>query len=605
MSRLTGRAATAIAVAVAIVAFLNALNNGWAGDDPLILRDNLRVHSFHSALAAWFLPYWPPPWQDAGLYRPLTILSYGIDWSLGNGRLWVFHLTNILLNAAACGLVVRIALAWLPPAGALVTGLLFALHPVHVEAVSNIVGRAELLAAVAVLVSVLAARGYRHAPSQQKARLWLALTLAAVGLALLSKEHAIIAVAVIALDHFLDQTPQERPTAPLYAGVAAVTLTWFHIWRSIVGGYVPAGATTAFYGLTPPQRWATMFPVQLDILRLLVWPMQLASDYSQQTVVIRTAWTIIATLGLVVAIAELGLGLALTRRVPAIAFGILLALGSYLPTSNLLFTSGVVLAERALYLAVLAPALVLGWLVTNTREKEYYRTVIVAVGLVLLVFAFKSWSRTPFWKTPQTAIIEEAGDHPENYRARLHLADLFATKKDTARALAEYLAADALAERDPFLGLFIVNSSISLKRYRLAVEQGRRAYEMAPRDSRPARWFVQALLASGKKDSAVAIALKAALSNRGSLGHVETYQQALIYADAPRKEQLLARSLRHWLSGELVQSSADFDSLAALTAGLPCPEVELASPVISAFGSNHSGSESPAARRDPCDPPWR
>src|SRR5689334_4532330 len=101
MSRLDGRRATLIVLAVAFVAFLNALGNGWAGDDPLILRDNVRVHSFRAALEAWFLPYWPPPWQEAGLYRPLTILSYGFDWSLGGGRLWVFHLTNVILHAVA------------------------------------------------------------------------------------------------------------------------------------------------------------------------------------------------------------------------------------------------------------------------------------------------------------------------------------------------------------------------------------------------------------------------------------------------------------------------------------------------------------------------
>lgn len=370
MPRLTARQATTLVVIAALLLYANALSNGWAGDDPLVLRDNVRVHSFRAALAAWFLPYWPPPWQDAGLYRPLTILSYGIEWSLGGGRLWVFHLTNVLLHALACGLVVRVALAWLPPLGALVAGLLFAVHPIHVEAVSNIVGRGELLAANGVLCAVLAARRYRHAAGGQEAARWLGLTLVAVALALLSKEHAIIAVAVIALDHFLDPAAQRRPLLPLYLGVVAVTLCWFHVWRSIVGAYVPAGATTAFYGMSTPQRWATMLPIQFDVLRLLVWPLDLASDYSQQTVTIRTTWSALAAAGLLLLGAELLLGLALVRRAPAVAFGILLALGSYLPTSNFLFTSGVVLAERALYLATLAPALVLGLIVVGADRKS-------------------------------------------------------------------------------------------------------------------------------------------------------------------------------------------------------------------------------------------
>src|SRR6185436_18692829 len=97
---------------------------------------------------------------------------------------WIFHVTNILLHALATGLVVRVALGWLPPAGALASGVLFAVHPVHVEAVSNVVGRLELLVAVGLLAAVLAARRFRHEEDEKRARLWFGATLAAVAFAL-------------------------------------------------------------------------------------------------------------------------------------------------------------------------------------------------------------------------------------------------------------------------------------------------------------------------------------------------------------------------------------------------------------------------------------
>ena len=563
MPRLDARRATLIAAAVACLVYVNSLANLFAGDDILILRDNDRVHSVGAALSAWFLPYWPPPWQGAGLYRPLTILSYGLDWSLGGGRFWVFHLTNIVFHALATGMVVRIALAWLPPVGALVAGLVFAVHPVHVEAVSNVVGRAELFAATGIFGAVLAARRYRREERDGRAAAWLAATMALVGLALLSKEHAIIAIAVIAVDQVLDPVRPRRAVLPLYLGVVVVTLAWFHLWRSIAGLYIAGGATTAFYGMSTAERWATILPVQLDVLRLLAWPADITSDYSPQTVPLRTSWSVVAAIGLASMAALLALGLASARKAPAIAFGILIALGSYAPTSNFLFVSGVVLAERALYLAVLAPALALGWIVARSQGKEHQRAIIAMVVLLLTAGAVRTWVRTPYWKTMQTAIIEDAGDHPENYRNRIHLAGLLAAKGDTARALAEYLAADALAERDPFMTLFIVNTSIRMKRSNLAVKQGQRARILAPREPRVTEWLVKALIADGQPDAAVATALAGVVDNPVSSDWSEILAGALEKTGAPRPRRLLARAQADWLTGKAIQASAGLDSLEA------------------------------------------
>ncbi|MBI4503595.1 MAG: hypothetical protein HY700_20835 [Gemmatimonadetes bacterium] len=560
MPRLTGRSVTVIAALVACLVYANSLRNGWAGDDPLVIVQNARTHSVAAAIYARFLPYWPPPWQGAGTYRPLTILTYGLNWPMADGRPWVFHLTNVLIHAAATALLVRIALLWLLPAGALAAGILFAVHPVHVEAVSNVVGRAELLVAAGLFAAVLAARRYRQAGGRRGAQGWLAVTLAVVAMSLLSKEHGVIAVAVLAVDHLLDRRPAPQSMTPLYLGVTAVTLTWFYLWKSVAGLYVAGGATTAMYGMSTTERWMTMLPVQLDVLRLLVWPLDLSSDYSQQTVSLQSHLTAAGVIGLAAMASVVALGLLLARRLPAVAFGILIAAGSYAPTSNFFFMSGVVLAERALYIAVIAPAFVLGWAVDRSLQRPYRNLLLVALGLALLVFTVESWTRTPFWQTPQTTIIEDAGDHPENYRVRLHLADLIASKGDTARALAEYLAAETLAERDPFLALFVVNSAIALRRYDLAIERAQRAHQLAPNDARPLRWLVQAALAAGRGNAAVATALDAAIAHPTSAGHVGAYVMALEHTAAPPVRRLLAAATADWLTGHLVQSSARLDS---------------------------------------------
>ncbi len=586
MPSLTSRRATAIAALVAALVFANALLNGWAGDDVLILRDNARVHSLAAAFAARFLPYWPPPWDSAGLYRPLAIFSYAVDWALGGGGaaagygLWIFHTGNVALHVLAVILVVRVALAWLSPLAALVAGLVFAVHPVHVEAVANIVGRAELLAACGVLGAVLLARRYRDAARDGAAAAWLGATVLVVVLAMLCKEHAIIATAVIAVDHWLDRSPAARRMFPLYAGLAAVTLGWLHVWGSIAGPYVATGATTAFHGLTRFQQVATMLPVQLDVLRLLAWPLDLASDYSPQTTALQAGLTVGGVVGLVAMAALVALGLLARRPAPVVAFGILVAAGSYAPTSNIFFTSGVVLAERALYLAVLAPALVLGWLSESQRGTSHHRLMMAAMGVLLVVFSGRTWTRTPYWETPQTEIIENAGDHPENYRARIHLGDLLASKGDTARALAEYLAAEALSVSDPFNILYVINSGVALGWHNLAIAYAWKSNRLAPGDHRPSRWLVQALLAAGLPDSAVAVARAAAMEHQRSAPHLDTYVLALDQAGARRQARLIGVASLDWLTGDIVGASATLDSLGARP---DCPDLEIGRLVVLAL----------------------
>ncbi|MEE8116251.1 MAG: hypothetical protein V3T28_04000, partial [Gemmatimonadales bacterium] len=362
MSSLSVRRAALIVGGVACLVFVNATLNEWAVDDTPLIRNNPAAQSVGDALRAAFSPYWPatPTESSAGLYRPAVVVSYAVDWIVSGGRAGWFHLTNILLHGVASALVVLVAAMWLPPLGALVAGLAFAIHPVHVEAVANVVGRAEIMAGLGLLAAVLAARKYRRAAAPSHARLWLVATLGAVLFALLSKENAVVGIVFLALDHVLDSEQPRRPMGELYVTVAILTLGWFFVWRGVAGSYVTATTAANFRGLTAMGRLSTMLPVQLDVIRLLSWPLQLSHDYNPLVVPQRTEFGGLAFLGVLSAGACLALGVACFKRAPAIAFGILAGAASYAPTSNLIFGSGIALAERSLYLAALGPALAIG-----------------------------------------------------------------------------------------------------------------------------------------------------------------------------------------------------------------------------------------------------
>jgi tetratricopeptide (TPR) repeat protein len=151
------RLALLLVAIVAVAAFATSLGNGFAYDDDVIIVDNPRVTAPASIGTIFTSPYWGSR-ERGGLYRPVATLSYAWNHRLHGLEPFGYHLVNVLLHAAVSVLLVLVALEVLPLAAATLAGLLFAAHPIHVEAVANVVGRAELLAALGVLVAWLAAR---------------------------------------------------------------------------------------------------------------------------------------------------------------------------------------------------------------------------------------------------------------------------------------------------------------------------------------------------------------------------------------------------------------------------------------------------------------
>ena len=428
-----------ILVFVAAVAlYLPTVRYGFVQDDRAIIASNPAAHSVGAALRAFKDPYWPRQ-TGAGLYRPVTVLSYAVDWTISGGRPGCMHVMNALWHGLATVLLVILLARWLPPLGAAAAGFVFAWHPVHVEAVASVVGRAELLTAVGILASVLAARRGK----------W-ALAVLCATLAMFSKEHGVIAGVVILLDHWLQPSEERRYPPALWVALAAVTLGFLVAWFSI--GWVGENdAAAVFYGTGVAERLAIALPAALRAATLLVWPASLSSDYSPQVIPARTAVSLAAFLGLCVVIVIPALGLWSRRRAPAIAFAASLALLSYLPASNLFFAAGIALAERNLYLAVALPAVFAGWLTTWIATLRGTRLAIVAVSIVALLAGGRSMLRLPAWRDNRTQLVTLLIDHPESYRAHASAAAVLAGMHDTAGARREYRVADSLFSGDPYV----------------------------------------------------------------------------------------------------------------------------------------------------------
>jgi len=270
-------AAGLLAVAVA----LPSIRNGFVSDDRWVIVERpLLVHP-PSLGAVLREPYWPAGFGGV-TWRPAVLASYALDYRLVGSSSW-FHLVNVLwagmlLTVLACQLAdVRTGL---------VAGLLFAVHPVHVEAVANVVGRAEPMAAAGYAAALLCALQVgRH-------RGYLFGVALAAAFAIASKEHAVTLPAAILLVLLARRV---RPGAAVLPALAAtVPIAAYFVLRGVytTGRFASGGLALGLEHLNLFQRVWAMIPISLQWWRLLLFPAHLSADYSPGELVVSTGFTL-------------------------------------------------------------------------------------------------------------------------------------------------------------------------------------------------------------------------------------------------------------------------------------------------------------------------
>lgn len=479
--------------AVGVLLYLPTIRFGYVQDDRAIIVANPAAHSIGAAVRAFGEPYWPRP-SEAGLYRPIAILSFAADWSISGGRAGWLHLVNALWHGLACVLLVVVLRRWLPPLPAIAAGLVFAVHPVHVEGVANIVSRNELLAVVAMLAAVLGARR----------RWWLAAVVCAC-LAMLSKENAIVAGVVILLDHWLRPEGEESYPRWFFGALATVTIAFLALWMRVGRPHI-ADVAAPFLGASAGERLAMALPALARAARLLFLPVSLSADYSPQVIPYRTTISLPAILGAVIGLGVVVGGVTLRRRAPAVCFAAIAAGLAYLPVSNFFFPVGIVLAERNLYLAVLLPAILVGAAVMWALGRWERPRVLVPLMVMLGVLAYGTLNRLPAWRDNRAFLLTLLIDHPESYRAQQSAAAVQAGLGQTAAALTAFARADSLFGGDPHLKADYAFYLITHGDTAAAVTLAREARRRLPRERVALRVDYLMALVRGERDRAVAIA---------------------------------------------------------------------------------------------------
>jgi tetratricopeptide (TPR) repeat protein len=349
---------------------------GFVYDDRWLIESNPRVRSLSNFRDLWLTEWWQPftetsvatnPGRDR-LYRPLTLYTFALNYAVGGLDPFGFRLTNVLLHAIACGLVWKFAYRLLQREGvASIAAALFAVHPVHCDAVSGIVGRAEILAAAFLLLGLVTLAPRDRPPGAARGMLAGLLFFAA----LMAKETAVCypAVALLLLLHRYGPgtgaVNESRADRRANARWWAVQLTCllvpllvyfplrFHaLEHHLIRTALPGSLTNPLSVATWPERITGSFTILGWYTRVLLNPARLSCDYGQAIIDPQAGPDGMTLLGIVAAAALAAALLGYLRR-PGVwrTFAVLSAmtLASYVLISNTIVLIGVALAERLMY----------------------------------------------------------------------------------------------------------------------------------------------------------------------------------------------------------------------------------------------------------------
>uniref|UniRef100_A0A6B2KZ34 dolichyl-phosphate-mannose--protein mannosyltransferase n=1 Tax=Arcella intermedia TaxID=1963864 RepID=A0A6B2KZ34_9EUKA len=460
-------------------------------DDHLAVRNNDDVSHHNKSIldndGLIYHDFWGKNLKDEAShksYRPVTVLSFRLNHWISEFNAKPYHLVNMLLHSLVCIFSYFLALAIFKPTHpeeethsiALLSALIFAAHPVHVEAVTGVVGRAELLGGCFSIMSFLLGIRMIHQKLYVSLLSTFLLTIT-IFLGCLSKETAITVIPLILMYHFLKilfrclEAPKIqfcqilKEFVPLFLRtlyMAGIVIGYFGMRVYLMSNSFSLADATLEKSLLVRRtenpiaftqgftKFLSINYIQAYNARLLLYPKDLSAEYSYNCIPMVESITDYRNAAPILLYITLLLitSFSLYKKSSAHLLSLAWIVFPYLPASHLL-KIGTLIAERTLYLPSLGYSFLLAWcfikipILLEAKKTKKSRLGWKAIGIGLFVvllawLAMGTYERAQEWKTDESLFASAVLSCPNSAKMHQQLGQVFENTGRMKEAQKEY-----------------------------------------------------------------------------------------------------------------------------------------------------------------------
>lgn len=540
---------------VAVIAFLlyfNTINHNYALDDVACIEQNKFTKQGIAGIPILLKTfYWQGYWdQNSGIYRPLSMITFAVEYQFFKGNPHISHLISVLLYTLTAFLLFYVLRKIFHLQSALlsfIATLLFVAHPVHTEVVANVKSRDELLCFVFFLLTLLNIFNYLKSNSTKD----LGFALVCYFLSLFSKEGALVYLGIVPLTIYFFTDTSTKKTIRISLQLATVALG-FIILHEYVIAHGPPTHPYSYHDnslVAAPNiasRVATALLIMGYYLKLLVLPLPLSYDYSYNQFPATGLGNPLVLLSLAIHIGLLVYAIKNFKQKNIYAFSMLFYFIGMSMVSNVFFLIGATMGDRLLYAPSLALCIALAWFIVNYKKtdlkeksftsladffKTYAKPLLVAITIAI-GFSFKTVTRNKNWEDNFTLFSTDVKASPGSARTHYNYGtellfrkafpenDSIKKNKILDKVIFELETATKIDSIDPGAYLNLSTAYYQRKNYTEAVRTATLAAKYNPNDGKAYLTLGNSLYRIGKYDLAIEN-LKVAVAKK--FGEEEAY----------------------------------------------------------------------------------
>ncbi|XP_069085716.1 protein O-mannosyl-transferase TMTC3 isoform X2 [Pleurodeles waltl] len=462
----------AVIAGVVTACYWNSLFCGFVFDDVSAILDNKDLHPTTPLKNLFQNDFWGTPMSEERShksYRPLTVLTFRLNYLFSELNAVLYHFLNLILHAVVCLVFLKVCKLFLDKQTSLIASLLFAVHPIHTEAVTGVVGRAELLSSIFLLAAFLF---YTKSKGPENTIVWtpIAVAVVLVAVATLCKEQGITVVGICCiyevfiaqgytvpiLWHTAVQILRGKGSVPysmLLTLLKLIVLMFSTLLLVVVRVQVIQSQLPVFTRFDNPAAVSPSPARQLTFNYLLpvnAWlllnPSALCCDWTMGTIPLVESFLDVRNLATLAFICLLGSLVIFSVGYPGDSSKtVLMALSlialPFIPASNLFFPVGFVVAERVLYVPSMGFCILVahGWRKLSSNRIRKFSWVCLT--LVLFTHSIKTMFRNWDWESEYTLFMSALKVNKNNAKLWNNVGHALENEKNYERALKFFIQA--------------------------------------------------------------------------------------------------------------------------------------------------------------------